>query len=424
MEIKCSVFLPFSDRFTFVFDALNKVKPIVYKETTIYFTFFRADDEYVTDSLAIDKIKELIRECDIALFDLTTFRPNVCWELGFAEGIEKDIFILYDKNYQKNIRKFKKIFPLNLSGRERINYKFSVEGLKNFEADIESKLKSTIPKIIAKKETLYKDKDVEDYLNNIKSGLKKIKNDSLLKNLAKGELQRLGNRISNLQKGVFDLRNRKPSKDVIKYYAFYLSQLDNEDCKFLTITHFNFWNFITRNGQDWSYFDKNIEAVKKGTLLQRIFRVPINEKGEIIYRPNEEKFAKELLNRHFGAAKDNAQYKGKLELKISYVEDNRSIDRFGNMALWYKKDQRMMFKPSYELKEESNPLKETILTYWEKKRDIEKKGNTEKNKSTIESGENQAEFISAENDFNYAWKESKILDKELLSKILKNQIIK
>ena len=48
----------------------------------------------------------------------------------------------------------------------------------------------------------------------------------MLRNLVLGEFKRLSNRIERLKDGYFDLRNKKPMIEVIKYYTDYVTQLN------------------------------------------------------------------------------------------------------------------------------------------------------------------------------------------------------
>jgi hypothetical protein len=56
-----------------------------------------------------------INSVDYCVFDISTWNPNVALEIGLAEGLGKDYYILLNKNLKKNV-------PSDIQGLQRIEY--------------------------------------------------------------------------------------------------------------------------------------------------------------------------------------------------------------------------------------------------------------------------------------------------------------
>src|SRR5437867_462635 len=80
--------------------------------------FVYADDE-ITNRQVLQKIRQMIDEADLSLFDISTWNPNVALELGLAMGLEADYFILRDTR----IRRRGDAVPADIGGLDRIEYR-------------------------------------------------------------------------------------------------------------------------------------------------------------------------------------------------------------------------------------------------------------------------------------------------------------
>ncbi|NTW59007.1 MAG: hypothetical protein HGA43_07560 [Nitrospirae bacterium] len=63
----------------------------------------------------LDKIKRLIRVADFSFFDLSMWNSNVALELGLADGIKTDYYILVNGKLDKDV-------PSDIKGIQRIHY--------------------------------------------------------------------------------------------------------------------------------------------------------------------------------------------------------------------------------------------------------------------------------------------------------------
>ncbi len=388
------VFLPFHNNFSFIYEAIQKVAETINRSKGMSMIVKKADDDYSPNAYKIVDIKKLIQECDIAIFDITENRPNVMHEFGMADAHEKDCIIICQEGSE---------IPENIKNRDRVPYKFSVKGI---DALINT-LVLLISNIITQKNGLERDKkladdkEIKNYISNIGNGLRHIESESLIANLVKGELQRISKRVSRIrEEQTFDLRTMKPNSEVIQYYVDYASQLNSGNCKLYTITHFDFWRFITEKGTNWSYFEANVFSASAGTRIKRIFRIPNLNKDGFKKSDKElfdEPFIRILLTKHLEAMKENSHFETRL-LFVAMPDDTRT-DKIGNTALWYKEDEKLYFMPRYTDEDNIKKLSITDFYYWSE---------------TVPNDAHAELFEKYENRFHEIWESSIVLSDEHL----------
>lgn len=80
----------------------------------IPFRWYYADTHLATKHL-LGILTTYIRSADFCIFDISTWNPNVALELGIAEGLGVDYYILLDRRLSKGV-------PADVQGLQRIEY--------------------------------------------------------------------------------------------------------------------------------------------------------------------------------------------------------------------------------------------------------------------------------------------------------------
>lgn len=93
-------------RFRTFRDALNRV-PLE----------FHYADSAIRTAHVLERIRRGIVQCDYCLFDITDWNANVTLELGLAEGLNKDYYILYKRGRGKKAQP-----PSDIQGLQRMQY--------------------------------------------------------------------------------------------------------------------------------------------------------------------------------------------------------------------------------------------------------------------------------------------------------------
>jgi hypothetical protein len=106
------------------------------------FTIEYANTNLETKHL-MEKIKRLIKTADFSFFDLSCWNPNVALELGLAEGIKSNYYILVNSRLNKDV-------PSDIKGIQRIEY----SSLRGVEGSLHSQI---IQYFFKKKYSLTKD---------------------------------------------------------------------------------------------------------------------------------------------------------------------------------------------------------------------------------------------------------------------------
>jgi len=76
--------------------------------------WYYADTSLHTRHL-LEILTTYVKAVDLCIFDLSLWNPNVALELGLAEGMGKEYYILVNKNQSKDV-------PSDLKGMQRIDY--------------------------------------------------------------------------------------------------------------------------------------------------------------------------------------------------------------------------------------------------------------------------------------------------------------
>lgn len=85
---RCFVIMPFRPELHYFYLFLK-----THLESTFPLSVARADDQVRTIPM-IEKIKEMIREADFVIVDISGRNANVFYELGVAQALEKDVILL------------------------------------------------------------------------------------------------------------------------------------------------------------------------------------------------------------------------------------------------------------------------------------------------------------------------------------------
>lgn len=85
-------------------------------------------DENLDSSEIIDYIKSRIADCDLVLADTTETNPNVYYELGYADGLGKEVLLIAETNTQ---------LPFDLRGRNHLLY----ENIRELRAKLAGRFK-------------------------------------------------------------------------------------------------------------------------------------------------------------------------------------------------------------------------------------------------------------------------------------------
>ena len=80
----------------------------------IPFRWYYADTHLTTKHL-LGILTSYIKAVDYCIFDISTWNPNVALEIGLAQGLGVDYYILLN-------RKLKKTVPADIQGLQRIEY--------------------------------------------------------------------------------------------------------------------------------------------------------------------------------------------------------------------------------------------------------------------------------------------------------------
>ena len=80
----------------------------------IPFRFFYADTRLQTKHL-LEILRKYIATADFCVFDISTWNPNVALEIGIAEGMDAEYYILVNRKLSKGV-------PADIQGIQRIEY--------------------------------------------------------------------------------------------------------------------------------------------------------------------------------------------------------------------------------------------------------------------------------------------------------------
>ena len=86
----------------------------------IPFKWFYADTSLATKQL-LGILRSYIKAADFCIFDISLWNPNVALEIGLAEGLDAEYYILLDRKLTKGV-------PADIQGIQRIEYA-SAKGL-------------------------------------------------------------------------------------------------------------------------------------------------------------------------------------------------------------------------------------------------------------------------------------------------------
>lgn len=356
-KLLCLILMPYSPHRTFVYEmGIKKAVEDVNIELCarqsppleIKLETQRADEVFTSKSDKVEQIKGLISESDLVIVDISELNPNVFWELGYSNALDKDVVIIGELAGD---------LPFNIRLHDFCKYQLDFEGMSRLRRELTKRLGDTVQEVLKKKESLIQHKDFITAREQVKMTLGRIREDSLLTQLALNELSRIGTRFQKLGHGLFELRNVKPYEEVIEYYCEYVSQLNGADSKFDVVSNLNFWKEITRNGTTLRYIFANADAARQGASVQRVILVDANEfqdktlKADPLYKY----ILKILFNKQ--RQKD---LEGKFQTRLYFSEHFDAVrETYGNFGILTKGPETLLFEPQYE----STRMKETTFIY-------------------------------------------------------------
>jgi hypothetical protein len=355
-KINCYVFMPYQPEFTIIYEyclknVISHLNNNSNNDLGEYEFDIKRADESSTGKDAIKKIKDAIEKSDLFIIDITGNNPNVLWELGYCDALEKNSLIISQASEKER--------PFNISTRDIIEYKFSAEGIIDLRDKLYKNISGMLIDIMIHKTSLHKDKFIYGSLCNVQKCLSSIKSNSILKMLATKEIQRLVGRTTDLQVGRFDLRNKKPNQQIIEYFCEYVGQLGGIDSGFDAITYFNFWNTITLQGMSDNYLDKNLQAADSGAKIRRIFIIDKkmhfggNEK-DILFR--------KILENYYRKTKN---YGDKIQSKVLIIQDyEKYFNDYRNFGLLRKGSEKLLFLPEYSESENLHERKMEVTQFY------------------------------------------------------------
>jgi len=398
--LKCFVLMPFSDDFTFVYEL--GIKPVLKElesRTSLRFPVERADERL---SLRHDKAQEVtrkIKEADLAIIDVTGESPNVLWEMGVCHALEKHTVILSQS--ADNL-------PFYLRSMDVFVYNFSYRGMEQMRKSLALKLLSLLDDLQRDRRTLLFDRDFKRLNDGVQYGLSKIDQNSILRNLAMGEIKRLYGRIIGLQQGKFDLRNEKPNKEIIEYFCDYIRQLTGEESEYHTVSDYKFWMEITDQGGNFEFLNSNIQAARALATINRVFLVNAHEYPGETVKDNE--IFRRILSTYWT---DTQPYSSGLQEK-SGVENTplqrittkiffsknyeRDYNTYKNFGILRKATEYLLFKPNY-LKD--GRMEKTDFVYFDKQKP-----------DTPGFKDNWEKIQIYYTNFNILWEKSEILSEK------------
>ena len=86
---------------------------------------FHYADSAIKTAHVLERIRRGIVQCDYSLFDITDWNANVTLELGLAEGLNRDYYILFKPGRGRKAEP-----PSDIKGLQRIEYK-KADGFNN-----------------------------------------------------------------------------------------------------------------------------------------------------------------------------------------------------------------------------------------------------------------------------------------------------
>jgi len=122
---------PYSKKFGF--DEFKKYLESHFPGVVVY-----ADTDLQTKGL-LEILRNLIKKTDICFFDISLWNPNVSLELGLAEGMNANYYILLNSKFSSNV-------PSDIQGIQRIQYQNIVRGKSSLHINLKKYIyKQKIP---------------------------------------------------------------------------------------------------------------------------------------------------------------------------------------------------------------------------------------------------------------------------------------
>jgi hypothetical protein len=379
--MRCFVLMPFQDDCELIYQEV--IIPIfgrlVDKRTGLWdVSKANSPAAYEVDRSKVEAIDEQLQTADLLIFNLTALRPEVLYELGEAAALRKRKILMAEEGTE---------LPFNLRADDCIFYRNDPDGRSALAARIEGVVLSKVHAMRLERASLAKDEDILASNHTILDNLQHISASSLLRRFALSEVRRLANESTTIRNGRYELRNERPTHEIVSFYEKYLYDLAGDDSSFDAVTCFEFWFEMTQQSRDFEYLHANIYAAENGAAIRRVFLM------------DRSQFPEDTVAGHEGYARVLQEVyeetKGrKIDIRIRFTDDyEQSLHTYGVFGILRKGDEFILFRPEYSDGPAKRMLK-TVFTHYD--------GCTP---TTASSSENKEDVNSRRVKFDLVWKD-------------------
>lgn len=124
-ENLCFVLMPFDEKFDGIYDLIKE------ELDNFNLNIIRADDINEPGTV-IDDICNNIKNSKFLIAELTDLNPNVFYEVGYADALDKNIILIIQKSQNDSEK-----FPFDVSGKRMIIYEDTIAGQKNLKSKLQ-----------------------------------------------------------------------------------------------------------------------------------------------------------------------------------------------------------------------------------------------------------------------------------------------
>jgi len=333
------ILMPFNDidKITYKYAISAAIKELSEK-CNIKFNINRADDFASSESNKQQVIMKSIWESDVMIVDFSGNNPNIMWELGYCDALDKICILISKKLADGEMEKI----PFYIRNRDQIRYEFSADGLETLKRRLQESIKSQFEKIYCQAKSLRFNPEIREKTARMDHVLSNIESNSLLATFVKNEFEQVYENISTLNKGRFTARSVIPRIDVAKRFCSYIRNQKGENSSFDTITYYNFWYEITDGGNNSNFTRVNASAAAKGVKIRRIF--VIQDGPEKAQELNKFNALVRILNKYLEITKGYENIETKIFKSKDYRADRETYKNFG---LVKEGNEMLLLKPMY-----------------------------------------------------------------------------
>ena len=388
-EVLCFALMPLKNEETYkraINPAIEQLKPSF---GDVELQLLRADEEYATQADKVEEIKQRIRKADLIIVDITGLHPNVLWELGYSQALNKHIII---------IGQDKVPLPFNIADRDVIEYTNDEDGINKLTKILVREILKLKEAILNNQSCFLNTQDALETDKTVKEVLNRIRINSLLDRLVLRELKHTEDKMDLLGYGRYEIKHEPSIEGIVEILCEYLSRHTSAGSEFDAVSYFEFWRDVTQSNRTNGYIKANIRAAKNGAKIRRLFVV---NKETFNTNTEEDKLLKQILRTH----KDRTfRFRDNIELRIhqstNYFDDMERIYR--NFGILRTRGESLLFLFGYS-KDEKRRLENADFYYC-----------SEKDKTSRPARENFDFLVRYQNNFEDLWEESSPLTDEYL----------